>query len=137
MGSTTPIDEKRVAELKQEQLAKISGQTKVTTERHSIYKIDIDLTPTTPRMIIHSRDEITTQAGGQVNGDSVQTIAVLNPDSPAFQQATPRGIPTGNMVTIGDMLLNAVGFAVDRVADRFAREIAEKEAAENPPEDSN
>lgn len=133
-----PIDEKRIAELKNEELQKFSGQTKVTTEKHTIYAVTIDLAnPDAPRAVIHSRNEVTPPSGIVIHGESEQTISLLDPTAPPFQKATPRGGLTGEMDTIGDMIATLAGFSIDAVANRKARERAEKEDAENPHPDQD
>ncbi len=130
------IDPKRVAELKAAEFERFSGQTKVTTEKHSVYAVTIDMSnQDAPRAVIHSRNVLTGPSGAVVNGESEQTIAILDPAAPPFSKATARGGLTGEMTTVGDMINVLAGFSIDAVAERHAREAAEKEAAEDQPPD--
>lgn len=129
------IDPKRVEELKQEELQKFAGETKITTERHVVYAAIVDFSNSAAaRLIINSRNEITPPSGQVVVGESEQTIVALDPNAAPFQRTTPRGVPTGGMDTVGAMLESVTGFAVDAVASRRARERAEREGAEKPPD---
>lgn len=132
------IDQKRVEELKQEELQKFSGETKVTIERHVVYAAIVDFSqPAAPRLVVNSRNEITPPSGQVVHGDSEQTIVALDPDAAPFQRTTPRGVPTGGMDTVGAMLESVTGFAIDAVASRKARERADREEAAKPPVSSD
>lgn len=129
------IDPKRVQALKQEELQKFSGETKVTTERHVVYAAVVDFSnEAAMKLVVHSRNTLTHPSGQVVHGDSEQTIVGLDPTAPPFQRMTQRGVPTGGMDTVGAMIEAVTGFAIDAVASRRARELAEKEEAEKPAE---
>lgn len=133
-----PIDEKRLAELKAAELEKFAGQTKITTEKHVVYAVTIDMSNAdVPRAVIHSRNVLTGPSGIAVNGESEETIAALDPAAPPFSKATARGGLTGEMTTVGDMINVLAGFSIDAVAERRARQLAELEAPEKleEPED--
>lgn len=128
------IDQKRLAELKAAQIQAFTGETKITTEKHAVYAAAIDLSnPDSPRLAIYSRNEVTSPAGTVVHGESETTNVPLDPKSPPFQKSTTRGMQTGEMATVGDMLASLVGFSIDAVATRKATVLAEAEAALDPP----
>lgn len=67
-----------------------------------------------------------------MHGETETTNVPLAQDAPPFKKSTTRGVQTGEIGTIGDMLSSVVGFSIDAVATKKATALAEAEAAQNP-----